>query len=238
MNGSASEARKLAQTVASSVAGMESVDVAVCPPFVNIAVVGEEIAESHVRLGAQNMHSADAGAFTGEISAPMLKSFGCQYVILGHSERRQFFGETDIGVNAKVRQAFDHGLTPIVCVGEHLEERKAGMEKGVIAEQVRGALAGLDSIVPGSLVVAYEPVWAIGTGETATPELAQEMHGFVRDLLLEVPGAEASPILYGGSMKPGNARGLLQQKDIDGGLIGGASLNAHSFAAIVAAAAD
>ncbi len=238
MNTAAGEARDLARAVASSVRDMETVDVAVCPPFVHLVEVSAELRGSHVRLGAQNMHSANAGAFTGEVSARMLKSVGCHYVIIGHSERRQYFGETDIGVNVKVRQALDHGLLPIVCVGELLEERQAGREKEVVSEQVRGALAGMDAIQPGSLVVAYEPVWAIGTGETATPATAQDMHRFVRSLLREVQGADSALILYGGSMKPGNARALLQQPDIDGGLIGGASLRADTFAAIVAAAAE
>ena len=238
MNTTAAKAQDLARAVAVSVERMGPVEVVVCPPFVHLAAVAAELAGSYVRLGAQNMHSANSGAFTGEVSAPMLKSIGCNYVIVGHSERRRYFGETDIGVNAKVRQAVDHGLVPIICVGELLQERHAGQEKEVVAGQIRGALAGLDTVAPGSLVVAYEPVWAIGTGETATPDVAQNMHSFVRLLLREVPGAESAPILYGGSMKPGNARALLQQPDIDGGLIGNASLQADAFAAIVAAAQE
>lgn len=232
-------ARSLAEGVVARTRDARGVDVAVCPPFVSLAAVADVLSGSAVALGAQNMHSADWGACTGEISAPMLCSAGCRYVILGHSERRQHFGESDAGVCDKTRQALSHGLIPIVCVGELLEERRAGRETDVVERQLTGALSGLQGLSPGAFVVAYEPVWAIGTGETATPDTAQAMHALIRRLLAATFGeafAGSIPVLYGGSMKPGNARELLLQPDVDGGLIGGASLTADSFAAIVQAA--
>ncbi len=232
-------ARALARGVVAGVQGCRGVDVAVCPPFVSLAAVADTLSGSEVTLGAQDMHGAEWGAYTGEVSAPMLRSVGCRYVILGHSERRQHFGETDAGVRDKVSQALSHRLIPIICVGELLEERRAGREREVVERQLTGALSGLPGITPGALVVAYEPVWAIGTGETATPDTAQAMHQCIRQSLAATIGdafARHAPILYGGSMKPGNALQLLRQPDVDGGLIGGASLKADSFAAIVKAA--
>jgi triosephosphate isomerase len=185
------------------------------------------------------MHEEDYGAFTGEISAPMLRSVGCQYVILGHSERRQYFGETDRGVNTKIKQAYAHDLVPIVCVGETLDQRKSGRAEEVVRTQLDGALDGIAVDDPALLVVAYEPVWAIGTGETATPQQAQEMHALIRRLLTDRYGesmASAIEILYGGSVKPHNAAELFSQQDVTGGLIGGASLKAEDFVAIVRAA--
>ena len=237
MNTDAAAAAQLAQDVCATVRTDAGVAVAVCPPFVHLTGVGSVLQGTPVRLGAQNMHAAGSGAYTGEVSAPMLVSVGCHYVILGHSERRQFFGETDDSVNAKVRQALSHGLTPIVCVGEMLHERKADRAYAVVEKQVSVALRGVDASAP--LVVAYEPVWAIGTGETATPAQAQSMHAYIRALLAKQFGEAAAAditILYGGSMKPANAADLVGQPDVDGGLIGGASLNARSFAAIVRAA--
>ena len=232
-------ARALAKGVVTLTRGTRGVDVAVCPPFVSLAAVADVLSGSTVALGAQNMHRADRGAYTGEISAPMLRSAGCRYVILGHSERRQHFGETDAGVNGKTRQALSHGLIPIICVGELLEERRAGRETDVVERQLTGALSGLQSLSSGALVVAYEPVWAIGTGETATPDTAQAMHALIRRFLAATFSetlARSIAVLYGGSMKPENARELLGQPDVDGGLVGGASLKADSFAAIVKAA--
>ena len=239
MNTDLAAATQLAQEVVEAVGNPGAVHVAVCPPFISLDAVFGALRGSEVRLGAQNMHHVDAGAYTGEIAAPMLRSVGCHYVILGHSERRQYFGETDAGVNAKVKQALAHGLIPIVCVGEVLDERKAGRERDVVQTQVVGALDGVSVDDPAQLVIAYEPVWAIGTGETATPEQAQAMHAFLRGLLGAQFGeafARDVPVLYGGSMKPANAADLLKQTDVDGGLIGGASLKADAFAAIVQAA--
>lgn len=215
------------------------VDVAVCPPAVYLHDVGAALRGSPVMLGAQNMSPEKEGAFTGEISGPMLNDLGCRCVILGHSERRQLFGETDGSVNRKLIAALSYGLIPIVCVGETLEEREAGTTGKVIEQQIRGSLAGLTAEQAGPLVVAYEPVWAIGTGKTATPGQAEEVHAQIRKLLGELFGAsvaEALRIQYGGSVKADNAAELLGQPNIDGALVGGASLKADSFAAIVAAA--
>lgn len=240
MNTDIASAVSLAEGVAREVGTVDTVDVAVCPPFISIDAVSVALRGTNVRLGAQNMHEAADGAYTGEISAGMLTSAGCRYVILGHSERRQYFGETDEGVYAKTRVALENNLVPIVCVGETLEERRAGREREVVETQVRNALKDIDLSSGSDLVVAYEPVWAIGTGETATPEQAQEVHAIIRRLLEELYGGTAKDIaiLYGGSMKPANAAELLSQADVDGGLIGGASLNADDFAAIVRAAVD
>ncbi len=237
MNTTLDTARALAKDVVAAVGDPGAVQVALCPPFVCLDAVFNVLRGSDLKLGAQNSHHVDDGAYTGEISAPMLRSVGCDYVILGHSERRQYFGETDEGVNSKVRQALSHGLIPIVCVGEVLEERRAGHEQAVVKAQVEKALEGVTLADASHLVIAYEPVWAIGTGETATPEQAQEMHAFIRSLLKQQYGELAPDIhlLYGGSMKPDNAADLLSQPDVDGGLIGGASLKADAFAAIVAA---
>ena len=239
MNTDLAEAVRLASDVAREVESGD-VTVAVCPPFISLEAVAEMLRESPVRLGAQTMHYEESGAFTGEISAPMLTSVGCHYVILGHSERRQLFGETDEAVGEKVRTALRHGLVPILCVGETLDEREAGEEEAVVRRQLGGALGGVTLDDGAALVVAYEPVWAIGTGRTASPEQAQAMHAFIREDLSKRFGNDgrAVEILYGGSVKPDNAADLFAQPDIDGGLIGGASLDAGSFAAIVAAARD
>jgi triosephosphate isomerase len=213
-------------------------EVVLCPPFVNLTSVAAAIANSPLKLGAQNMYWEEKGAFTGEVSADMLKSAGCQYVILGHSERRQYFGETDATVNKKIKRALAVGLIPIVCVGETIEQRKAGDTEKVVGEQVKGCFADISAEQAQTLVVAYEPVWAIGTGITATTEQAQEVHRFIRTLLASLYNetvAQAIRIQYGGSMKPENAGQLLSQADIDGGLIGGASLEAASFIKIVTA---
>ena len=232
---------KLASEVDRALEGApDTVNVAVCPPFISLEAVAEVVRDSSLRLGAQNMHEEDEGAFTGEVSAPMLVSVGCEYVILGHSERRTHFGETDEGVGRKIRAAMGHGLIPILCVGETLEERDRGDEHTVVERQLRAALQGVDLSDSEGLVVAYEPVWAIGTGRTASPEQAQEMHAHIRTLLGSLLGeeGEAVQLLYGGSVKPSNADELFRQPDLDGGLIGGASLEAESFAAIARAAAE
>ncbi len=231
----------LAREVVRRVRGhADGVTVTVCPPFVALAAVAEVVRPTPVRLGAQTMHEAAEGAYTGEVSAAMLVAVGCRYVILGHSERRQLFGETDGGVGRKVKAALAVGLAPIVCVGETLDERTAGDEERVVGRQLDAALGGVQLEAAESLVVAYEPVWAIGTGETATPEQAQAMHRFIRERAARALGeaGRAVAVLYGGSVKPGNAADLFAQPDIDGGLIGGASLEAESFAAIVEAAAQ
>ncbi|HBV99088.1 MAG: triosephosphate isomerase [Peptococcaceae bacterium BICA1-7] len=214
--------------------------VVVCPSFMALPAVSAAARGSVIELGAQNMHHASEGAYTGEISPDMLKDAGCSYVILGHSERRQFFGETDSGVNAKVFAALNRGLIPIVCVGESLSERESGNTEKVVEGQVRASLAGMGPRQAEDILVAYEPVWAIGTGKTASASDAQKVNGFIRGLLEEMFGPEAAQkirILYGGSVKPDNTAGLMRQPDIDGALVGGASLDVESFAAIIHAAA-
>ncbi len=214
-----------------------TVEVVVCPPFIDLAVAAEALQGSRIGLGAQNMHAEPSGAFTGEVSAGMLTSLGVKYVILGHSERRALFGETDAMVNAKTKAALAAGLTPIVCIGETLSERETNRTDAVVTAQIKGSLADLGDDLQ-RCVIAYEPVWAIGTGRTATPGQAQEVHALIRRVLAELANgqiANAVRIQYGGSMKPGNAAELLAQPDIDGGLIGGAALEAGSFVEIVKA---
>ena len=213
------------------------VEVAVCPTFVHVPLALERLAGSTVAVGAQDCSHVQSGAYTGEVAAQMLQDLGCGWVILGHSERRQYHGESDELVSAKLGAAIAAGVQPIVCVGETREEREAGSAEAVVASQLAGALSGHSDLA--SLVVAYEPVWAIGTGLTATPAQAQEMHAFIRAQLDAVAGADAAGtrLLYGGSVKPGNASELFAQPDIDGALVGGASLEAADFAAIINAAA-
>ncbi len=239
MNKTTGEAAALAEAVKAALNGVADVEVVLCPTFTALKTVGDILAGSLIRLGAQNMHWEKEGAFTGEISPGMVKDLGCQYVILGHSERRQFFHETDQNVNRKAKAALAAGLIPIVCVGETLEQREANQTEEVVTTQVTRSLAGLDEGGFRRVVVAYEPVWAIGTGRTATPAQAQAVHALIRQVLAKVcnPGAaQAVRIQYGGSVKPANARELFSQADIDGGLIGGAALEAGSFADIVKAA--
>lgn len=239
MNTDLSDARALARDVVKEVGDPGAVKVVVCPPYISLGGVWEVVDGSAVALGAQNMHEEESGAFTGEVSGPMLRSVGCGYVILGHSERRQYFGETDAGVNAKIKAAQKHGLIPIVCVGETLDERKRGDAETVVGRQLSEGLSGIAVDDPDDFVLAYEPVWAIGTGETATPDQAQEMHAFIRSKLKAQFGDAAGRdihILYGGSVKPNNAAELFGRQDVDGGLIGGASLKGTDFAAIVDAA--
>ena len=211
-------------------------DVVVCPPFTTIATVVEAVKGTAIKVGAQNIHWADNGAFTGEISGDMLKSAGVEYVIIGHSERRQYFGETDATVNARLKAALKYDLIPIVCVGELLDERENGKTEEVLTRQIRGGFEGISADEMAKTIVAYEPVWAIGTGKTATPDIAQAAHAHIRKEIADMFGsdvAEKVRIQYGGSMKPDNARELVAQKDIDGGLIGGAALKAASFAELV-----
>ncbi len=214
----------------------QGVEVLLAPPFTALQAVAQAIRGSHLLLAAQNMHWENEGAFTGEVSAPMLREAGCTHVILGHSERRQLFGETDEGVAKKVRAAFAHSLTPIVCVGETLAERESARTMEVVERQLERALRELSADQVASLVVAYEPVWAIGTGRNATPEQAQEVHAFIRRRVLTShgePSAAALRILYGGSVKPDNVSPIMAQADVDGALVGGASLTAGSFLKIV-----
>jgi triosephosphate isomerase len=235
--GDPEKAVALAKSVIATCA-QETVEVCVCPPTTALAAVTAACQGTCVRVGGQNLYPKDEGAFTGEISAPFLKALGCQYVILGHSERRTYFKESDAFINEKVKAALVHGVGPILCVGETEQERETGITEQVVESQVRGGLADLSLEQIGQVVIAYEPVWAIGTGKNATPADAQAVHAFIRQLLIELSSptvAERIRIQYGGSMKPDNAVELLSQKDIDGGLVGGASLKADSFAAIVKA---
>ena len=239
MNKTAAEARELVAGIVRDLGDAPGVDVVLCPPFTALSAVSEAISDSPLHVGAQNMHSESSGAYTGEIAAEMLRELYCHYVILGHSERRSYFGETDETVNKKAKAALAANLIPIVCVGESLEQREANETAAVIEAQVRGSLAGIEGAELAKTVVAYEPVWAIGTGLTASPEQAQDVHAQIRGLLVDLGGEEAGNavrIQYGGSMKPGNAAELLAQPDIDGGLIGGAALDARSFIDIIAAA--
>jgi len=211
-------------------------EIVVAPPFTALATASAIAAGSRVAISAQDVYWEKEGAFTGEVSVSMLRDAGCTYTIIGHSERRQFFGETDSSVNMKVRAALAAGLQPIVCVGETLEERDTGKAGDVVRRQVRGGLAQLTESDLSPIIVAYEPVWAIGTGRTATPETAAEMHGEIRKTIGEIWGgktAAATRILYGGSVKPNNIQELMRREDIDGALVGGASLDPASFAAIV-----
>jgi len=238
MNLDRASARHLAAAVVAGRGAVGTVELVLCPPAVYLETVGDAIAGSGVALGAQNMADKPAGAFTGEIAPPMLLDLGCRYVILGHSERRALYGETDADVNAKTRAALAPGLVPIVCVGETLEEREQGRTADVVTTQVRGSLAGIPPAELARVVVAYEPVWAIGTGKVATPAQAQEVHALVRGLLGGLADASTAAgirILYGGSVKPDNAAALAAQADIDGALVGGASLKAADFLAIAQA---
>ena len=211
-------------------------EIAVCPPFVDLPLAVEAAKGSNVAIGGQDMYWEKEGAFTGEVSAGMLLALGCSHVIIGHSERRQYFGETDDTVNLKLKAALEAGLTPIVCVGEVLEEREAGLTDDVLRRQCLRAFHAISAKKAGKLVVAYEPVWAIGTGKTATPQLASEAHQLIRSEAGKAFGDEFASrlrILYGGSVKPENAKALMSEEEIDGALVGGASLDPKSFAAIV-----
>jgi triosephosphate isomerase (TIM) len=213
-------------------------DVIVCPPFTSLSEAHTLLKDTKVKLGAQNMYYESSGAFTGEISAAMLKSVGCEFVILGHSERRTIFGETDEHINNKIKTASASGLKPIFCVGELLEEREAGITEKIIANQIKYGLKDISAEEMGNMIIAYEPVWAIGTGKTASPEQAEEVHKFIRGLINDKYGASVSDkivIQYGGSVNNKNAKELLSQKDIDGALVGGASLKAEAFIDIIKA---
>lgn len=238
MHGSLSQAKSLVEGIKKGAIPYADVEIAVLPPFVYLNTVHDSLQHSSVKLGAQNLYLGAQGAFTGEVSGPMLKDLGCQYVLVGHSERRAIFHEDLTLVAAKFKAAIEAGLTPILCVGETREQRELGQTEQVVGEQILSVIqaAGIDAFAKA--VIAYEPVWAIGTGLTATPEQAQAVHAYIRDLISKnkVDLAKTICILYGGSMKPENAASLLAMPDIDGGLIGGASLDTSSFLAICSAA--
>ncbi|MFH1665845.1 MAG: triose-phosphate isomerase [Candidatus Omnitrophota bacterium] len=232
-----SDAVELANGIKRAVYDIDNVEIVICPPFVDLGDVSETLGlESNISLGAQNCHWEKEGAFTGEVSIPMIKSIGCRYVMIGHSERRKYFGETDGTVNKKIAAAIDGDVIPVMCVGETLEEREAGRTIEVVKGQVTEGLKGFDETYLDTLVIAYEPVWAIGTGKTASPGQAQEVHAMIRELLSGLQSesfSESRRILYGGSVNPVNIEELLKEKDIDGGLIGGASLKIDVFVDII-----
>jgi len=235
MHGGPRQARELAQSLRDGVKRPRGVEVVVCPPFTALPAVAETLAGSAIGLGAQNCHWEDSGAFTGEVSPPMLVELGCRLVLLGHSERRHVFHETDDEINRKVAAALRHGLQPLLCVGETGEERRQGLTFTVVEGQLRAGWAGLSIEDMGRCTLAYEPVWAIGTGVNATPAQAGEVHGYLRGLMSQIGSkdlAQTIRILYGGSVKPENAADVTREPDVDGVLVGGASLQAQSFIAI------
>jgi len=239
MNKDLNESQDLVSKIINGLGNDTKCNVIVCPPFTSLNEVSSLIQTTPVKLGAQNLHFEDSGAFTGEISASMLKSVGCEYVIIGHSERRNIFGEPDEVINKKIMKALEHGLKPIFCVGELLEQREDGTTMEVVKNQILNGLKNITMEQLSEIIVAYEPVWAIGTGKTATPEQAQEVHAAIRELIVEnfsEKVADNLVIQYGGSVKPENAGELLSKKDIDGALVGGACLKADSFLGIIAAA--
>jgi len=227
-----SEAMDFVKALKPQIADVHDRAIVVCPPYPVLKNVSDAVSDSNIALGAQDLYWEDEGAFTGEVSAPMLKAVGCQYVIIGHSERRQYFGETDETVNKKLKAAIKHNLNAIVCVGETLTQREKGETFKVIENQIKNGLHSLDISHWSLVIIAYEPVWAIGTGKTATKEQAQEVHAFIRKLLPKEVAQEIR-ILYGGSIKPENIKELMAQPDIDGGLVGGASLKVESFVKII-----
>ncbi len=239
MHKTPAEAVQLVNELKVKTVNIENVDMIVCPPYLAIPAVQAVLKETPIRVGAQNLFWENEGAYTGEISAPMLVDAGCTYVIIGHSERRQYFHETDETINRKIKKALEFRLKPIFCIGETLEQREAGQTFTVLKTQLDGGLQDIDASAMQNIIIAYEPVWAIGTGRNATPEQAQEAHQFIRSTLAEKfgrPIADELRIQYGGSVKPENAEALLSQPDVDGALVGGASLKADSFAKIIEAA--
>jgi triosephosphate isomerase len=232
----ASEAVTLVQTLKAAAHTISNVTIVICPPFTALSEVSKVLKDTAINLGAQNMYSAPEGAFTGEISPTMLKDSGCRYVILGHSERRQYFKEDDILIHEKVKTALKYSIIPIVCVGETLAERDAKKHFDVVKTQFDESIGHLEKEDIAKVVIAYEPVWAIGTGKTATPDQAEQMHSYIRRLLNERYSQEVGsriPLLYGGSVKPDNTKSLMEKPNIDGALVGGASLKAESFAQII-----
>ncbi len=241
MNTDMSGAKELASALVEKIGSVEDVDLAVCPPNVYLWAVGEALSGSNIELGAQNVFYEDNGAFTGEVSTAMLKDVGCRYAIIGHSERRHVIGETDELINKKILKALSDGLDVMFCVGELLEQRKSNETLEVVRRQVEVGMEGVDAEQAARITIAYEPVWAIGTGETATPDQAQEVHAMIRQLIArnyDDTLADKMRIQYGGSVKPANAADLLSQEDIDGALVGGASLKADAFAQIVQAGVE
>lgn len=240
MNKTTKETEKFFTEFKPLVAGVKNVEIVIGAPFTALETATRETKGTNIKIAAENMNANDSGAYTGEISPLMLKDLGVEYVILGHSERREYYGETDSIINEKVKAALKHGLKPILCVGEKLEERENGTTEAVVKEQTVGGLKDVSASDMANVVIAYEPVWAIGTGKTASPEQAQEVHAFIRNLLTELYSVEVSEnvtIQYGGSMNDANASELIAQKDIDGGLVGGASLIPEKFT-IIAKAGD
>lgn len=230
------EAQELVNSLKRELYKASDVDIIICPPFTLLIYLADMLESSNIKLGAQDLFWEDEGAYTGEVSAKMLKDAGCDYCIIGHSERRQYFNETNETVNKKLFAALKNGLTPIVCIGENLKEREAGKTIEVIKNHLTGGLAGLKDEEAESIIIAYEPVWAIGTGKVATPEQAQEVHKYIREWLagnFNPATAQKIRIQYGGSVKPENIKGLMEKEDIDGALVGGASLKLESFKSIV-----
>jgi triosephosphate isomerase len=236
MNKTGAEAASFARDLKIKTLNINKTEIIVCPPFTALAPVHEMLKEGRIKMGAQNVHWEPDGAYTGEVSAEMIENAGCKYVIIGHSERKQYFGETNQSVNKKIRRTLTTSLSPIFCIGETLQQRQDGQTNEIIKKQLIEGLADLSSDQMKRIVLAYEPVWAIGTGLTATPEQAEEVHQFIRELIGErfnPQVAEVASILYGGSAKPDNIKELLSQQNIDGGLIGGASLKVDSFVAMI-----
>ena len=239
MHKTPTEAVQLANAIKYKAVNIEQTDIILCPPYISIPAVREIIQETPIGLGAQNVFWEEKGAFTGEVSAPMLVDAGCSYVIIGHSERRQYFGESNTIVNKKLKKSLEFNLYPIYCIGETLDQREAGKTFEVLEDQLLGGLADITAEQVERIIIAYEPVWAIGTGRNATPEQAEEAHRFIREMIGRQygrPVADRIRIQYGGSVKPNNALDLLSQPDVDGALVGGASLDAEQFMAIVQAA--
>jgi triosephosphate isomerase len=239
MNMDLHQSQKLVTEILNGLGKDDKAEVIICPPFTSLSEVSSLLKGTQIKLGAQNMHFEESGAYTGEVSAEMLKSVGCEYVILGHSERRVIFNESDEMINKKIKTAFAKNLKPVLCVGELLEQRESGKTLNVITSQIEDGLDGITSEQMKNIIIAYEPVWAIGTGKTATPEQAQEVHHFIRELVAKKFSSTISGnliIQYGGSVKPDNSGELLSQKDIDGALVGGACLKADTFLSIIASA--
>ena len=238
MNKTNNEAIDLARRIVLNTKGIEKIDIVICPPFTALAPVYDAIKDSNVRPGAQNMYYEDEGAYTGEISGKFLKAMGCEFVIIGHSERRKYFSESDTDVNKKIKKALSLGITPIVCVGETLEEREKGKTEEVVKKEIIGALQ--EQTDKEKIIFAYEPIWAIGTGKTAQPEDANKIHNLIRNIIKTDFGMDETVVrvLYGGSVNPSNAEALMSQPDIDGSLVGGASLDAKSFVEIITTSAN
>lgn len=238
MNCTVAESENLIKAILNGAKTVKGIKIVVCPPFTSLPNVAKILKGKKIELGAQDLSEFDDGAFTGEISGKMLKSLGVKYVIVGHSERRQFFRETSEIVRTKAKQALKNGLSPIICIGETIKERQLHQTQEIVQQQLTASTAGIAESELKKAIIAYEPVWAIGTGKTATPEMAQEVHTYIRSILSKMSPklAQSIPIIYGGSVKPENATGLMRQPDIDGALVGGASLDAKSFISILRAA--